>query len=367
MKTIGIITANYKRAQFSELTQNRPLASLPFGGRYRLIDFVLSNMVNSEITKVGIINPYNSGSLIDHIGSGKQWDLDRKHDGLFMVPGAVFGMHEEGSKFLLKDIIDNYALVERTNHCDYVLISSGTDVYNFDYNELINAHEESGKDITLMYKHVNNAEEHWGYAVDLDDEGKVTALNADAAGEADFLIDCFVINKETLDNVVNWFAALEYMDMLEIISTYLDRFNVGAYEFTGYIGSINSMKDYLQASKDLFDYDIRNEIFNPDRIIYTKAQDDAPVLYTPDANVKNSIIATGCRIEGTVEDSTIFRSTEIKKGAVVKNSVVMLYSEIGEGAVLENVICDKFVKVSSGAKIIGSPDRPIVITKGTHL
>lgn len=367
MKTIGIITANYRRAQFAELTQNRALASLPFGGRYRLIDFVLSNMVNSGISKVGIINPYNSGSLIDHIGSGKSWGLDRKHDGLYMVPGAVYGMHEEGSKFLLKDFIDNYALVERTDHCDYILISCGTDVYNCDYNELIKAHSESGNDITVMYKHVTNAEEHWGYAIDTDDNGTVTALKSDAKGEADFIIDCFIINREAFDKFVKWFAPLEYTDMLEILSNNLDTFKVGSFEFTGYIGSINSMKDYLQASKDLFDYDIRNEIFNPDRIIYTKVQDDAPVLYTPDAKVTSSIIATGCRIEGTVEESTVFRRSVINKNSVIKNSVVMLYSEIGEGALLENVICDKFVKVSPGVKLIGSPEKPIVIPKGTHI
>ena len=367
MKTIGLILANYNRDQFAELTKNRTLASLPFGGRYRLIDFVLSNMVNSGITKVGIISPYNSGSLIDHIGVGKQWNLDRKHDGLFIMPGSVFGMQTEGSKFLFKDIIDNKAFVERSRNAEYVIIAGSTDVYNFDFNKLIEKHCESGNKITVMYKHVCDAEEHWGYALDIDKNDRVCALNEEASGEADFFMDCLIINRDFLLNLMKWYAPLEYMDIMDVIRLNMDNISVGAYEFTGYLGSINSMKDYLKASRDMFDYDIRKELFQGDNTIYTKVQDDAPVLYSPEAKVTSSIIATGCRVAGNVEGSIVFRSTKIGHDAVIKNSVVMMYSEIGEGAVLENVICDKFVKVSPGVKLIGSPEKPIVLTKGTHI
>ena len=365
MKTVGLITANYSNEAFTQLTHFRTLASLPFGGRYRLIDFALSNMVNSGINKVGIISPYNSGSLIDHIGAGKPWSLNKKHEGLFMMPGAVYGLHGTGGKFLFKDIIVNRAFFERSSNADYVIISSSTDVYNYDYSDLIAFHIASSNDATVMYKHVENAEEHWGYSISRNDEGLVESFDIGKNGSADFFMDCMIVNIEYMLKLIDSYSALEYMDIMEIFN--IDNNRIGTFRFDGYLGSINSIKDYLKVSKDLFDYDIRNEVFNKDRTIYTKVQDDAPVQYMKGSYVKNSIIATGCKIEGTVEESIVFRSINIKKDAKVTNSVLMLYSEIGEGAVLENVICDKYVKVSPGAKIIGTPDNPIVLSKGSTI
>lgn len=366
MKTIGLISANYVSEQFGELSKERSLASLPIGGRYRLIDFVLSNMANAGLTKVEIIAPYNSGSLIDHVGVGKQWSLDRKHDGLFMMPGSIYGMHGASGKFLFEDIVNNKAFFERSPNADYVLIASSSDVYNFDYNELINAHKSTGDDITVMYKHVNDAENHWGYALDINPEGKVEDFVNGAEGDADFLVDCLIINKNCLEKLINTCEPIKYLDLIEIFKK-IEDLTIGTYEFKGYLGCVNSIKDYLQVCRDLFDYDIRNELFNEDRTIFTKVQDDAPVLYKPGSAVKNAIIATGCTIEGQVEESTIFRSSHIHKNAVVKNSVVMLYGDIGEGAILENVICDKFVKVAPGTKLIGTPERPIVLPKYTQI
>lgn len=365
MRTIGLITANYSNDNFGSMTKNRPLASLPFGGRYRLIDFVLSNMVNSGITKVGVITPYNSGSVIDHIGSGKPWSLDRKKDGLFVMPGSVYGIHSAESRFLFRDILDNRAFFERSD-ADYVVLATGSDVYNMDYSEIVKSHEESGMQITVLYKKLPIGSDRKGYYLDLNSDGSVISIEHSAPTvSANYFMDCLVIDKDFLMDFIRWFEQLEYKDLIEIIHDNIDKFKVGSYEFKGYLGKVNDIGDYLKVSKDIADFDIRNELFHGDRTIITKVQDDAPVLYKGNGTARNSIIGAGCTIAGNVENSTVFRSTKIGQDAIVKNCVVMMYCEIGDGAVLENVICDKLVKISAGSKIIGTADKPVVLPKGT--
>ena len=366
MKTIGLISANYKGEGFGDLTENRTLASLPYGGRYRLIDFALSNMVNSGITTVGIISPYNSGSLIDHIGIGNPWSLGRKRGGLFLMPGSLYGVQSGGSRFLIRDMLKNIKFFERDD-ADFVIISSSSDVYNIDFMPLIQHHSESGRDITMVYKKMPRGEDlaGKGYCLDIDDDGKVTALKDGSSGWSCYFMDCCIVNREFMLHFLDWFAALEYMDMFDVLRDNLDRINVGSFEFRGYFGKISSTADLLEVNKGMTDYGIRNEVFcNPVRPIFTKTQDEAPVLYTPDSDVRNSTISAGCRIEGKVEDSTIFRSVNIGKGSIVRNSVIMMHCEIGEDVVLDNVICDKYVTINDGVKLYGSGSEPIIIGKG---
>ena len=367
MKTIGLISGNYVSEKFGALNEHRTLASLPFGGRYRLVDFVLSNMVNSGISKVGIVTPFNSGSLSDHVGIGKSWSFAQKSDGLYLMPGSIFGIHNVGSRFLFRDIIQNRVFLDRSNDADYVIISGCTDVYNMDYTPFIEAHEKSGNQISLLYKKVENNPGYKGYYIELDNDNNVTKINRDYNATENMFCDCFIINKKFLLDFITWYEAFEHLDILEIIRNNMEQLKIGAYEFKGYFGKINTINDYMKVSKDMFDYDIRNEVFHHDRIIYTKVQDEAPALFLEGSDAKNSIIATGCRIEGKVNDSIIFRSTSIAKNASVNNSVIMMHCEIGEGAVLENVIADKFVKISAGTKISGTPEAPIVLPKGTEM
>lgn len=363
MKTIGLISANYQGTGFGELTEERTLASVPYGGRYRLIDFALSNLANSGITTVGIIAPYTSGSLIDHIGIGNPWSLGRKNGGMFLMPGSVYGVQAKGSRFLIRDLIKNAKFFERDD-ADYVIISSSTDVYNMDYKPLIKYHHESGKAMTVVYKKIPRGEEYEGFFVDLGENGKVEAFKTESKGWSNYFMDCFIVDREFMLEFIKWFGALEYMDMFDVIKDHLDVFEVGSFEFRGYFGKIRNTSDLLKVNQDMTDYVMRNEVFcNPERTIYTKTQDEAPVFYMPDSSVSNSTISAGCTIEGTVENSTIFRSVNIGKGAVVRNCVIMMHCDIGEGAVLDNVICDKYVRINPGVKIYGSGGEPIVIGK----
>ncbi len=369
MKTIGLISANYQGHGFGQLTENRTLASLPYGGRYRLIDFVLSNMANSGITTVGIIAPYNSGSLIDHIGIGNPWSLGRKKGGLFLMPGSLYGVQASGSRFLIRDMLKNVKFFERDD-ADYVILTSSTDVYNMDYKTLIEHHDKSDNSITMVYKKMPRGEDLFkhGYFMDIDENGNVTALKPESYGWSNYFMDCCIVDREFILEFLNWFEALEYMDMFDVVRDNLDTLRVGAFEFRGYFGKVTNTSDFLTVNQGMTDYGIRNEVFcNPDRPIFTKSQDEAPVFYTPDSDVRNSTISAGCRIEGKVENSTIFRSVNIGKGAVVRNSVIMMHCNIGEGAVLDNVICDKYVTINDGVKIYGSGGDPIIVGKDTTI
>ncbi|MDD6310649.1 MAG: glucose-1-phosphate adenylyltransferase subunit GlgD [Firmicutes bacterium] len=365
MKTIGLISANYISGEFGEITDRRTLASIPYGGRYRLIDFALSNMANAGISTVGVISPYNSGSLIDHIGKGKPWGFGSKVGGIFILPGSVYGVSISGNRFLLRDFIANRQYFERDD-ADYILISGSSDVYNMDYRPLIEHHHEIGSPITVVYRKMEESTGYRGFFVDTNETGFVTKMVTKSTGPCKYFMDCFVIDRKYLLDFIEWFAPLEYMDIMDIVSENLNSIEVNTFEFDGYLGKVSNINDYMRVSKDFLNKEVRKEIFNEDRNIYTKVQDEAPVHFTNTANVKNSIVSAGCIIEGQVENSIIFRSTHIGKGAEIKDSIIMQHGEIGEDVELANVICDKYVEITEGTKISGDRD-PIIIGRDKKL
>jgi glucose-1-phosphate adenylyltransferase len=363
-----LISANYQGSRFGELTENRTLASLPYGGRYRLIDFALSNMTNSGITTVGVIAPYNAGSLIDHISAGSPWSLNRKSGGLFLMTGSVYGVRTSGNRFLLRDLYENKSFFERDD-ADYVILTSSSDVYNIDFQPLIKYHSESGKPLTMVYKKIHKGEDRTGFFLTLDDDGKVTDITTNGTGWSNYFMDCFIVDRKFMIDFLSWFKTLEHLDVFDIARNNLELLNIGSYEFKGYLGKINTSKDFLKVNQDMCDYDIRNEVFcDPERTIRTKVQDEAPAYFLPGSEVRNSIVSAGCRIEGRVENSIIFRTVNIGKGAVVRNSIIMMHGDIGENAVIDNVVCDKYVTISDGVKIYGGDeDSPIIIGKNSTL
>lgn len=362
MKTIGLISANYISGDFGELAQKRTLASMPFGGRYRLIDFALSNMYNAGITTVGVISPFNSGSLIDHIGEGEPWSLDKKNGGLFIMPGSVFGVTISGNRFLMRDIIANRNFLEK-DKADFVIITGSSDVYNMAYNDLIKAHKNSGHSMTIVTHPVENAEDYRGFFVTKDESGRVSELMTKSRGDAEYFMDCLIVDRKFLIDFIDWFETLEYMDLMDIISMYIDRFSIGTYTFDGYYGKVSNLKDYMRVNKDMLNRNIVKELFQGDRSVYTKIQDVPPAVFNKSSNVKNSLIGAGSEISGTVENSIIFRSCKIEKGAVVKDSIIMQHGHISKDAVIEGVIMDKYVTVSEGVVIKGGEDKPLPIGK----
>lgn len=331
-KTIGLITANYLSAGFTDVMESRPLAAMPFGGRYRLIDFPLSNMANSGISSVGLIVPFNNRSLIDHVGTGKAWGFGRKTHSMFILPGSVYGRRTSDCKFLLRDIIENRRYFNYDNP-DYILMCSSNRVFSMDFQALINFHEQTGCQVTKVY---NGSE----------------------------FLDCFILNREFLNDIATWFSNLDYMDIIRIIEEHMPDCPVARYEFIGYEHNIDCMSDYYEASMDLLKETVQQMLFSSAGTIYTNIQDRCPTFYAPTAVVKNSIIAAGSTIEGTVENSIIFRSSHISKGATVKNCVLLQHAEIDSGAEIKYFICDKRVHVTGDVKISGSKNTPYYVKKG---
>ena len=231
-KVIGLVTCNYSAKESGPLSASRPVASMPFLGRYRLVDFALSNLVNSGIRTVGMVMPYNYRSLIDHVGSGKDWDLDRKNGGLFVLPGSAFGTSRTGARFLLRDLVHNKVFFTRSTD-DAVILTSANFVYNIDLDEVYAAHKESGADVTVVTRPSCGT---FDDAVRFDVEnGRVKGVhNGVKFGECMFL-DCFVISRKLLLDMFEWYAPTDYLDIFEAMAGDFGRINVQTFEFTGYV------------------------------------------------------------------------------------------------------------------------------------
>ena len=359
-RTIGLLTANYTVAGFGDLTAKRPPATVPFDGRFRLMDYALSNMVNARIDNVGLITPYYYRSILDHVGAGKDWGLDKKIGGLFILPGTVFGAKEDDSaRFLFRDICLNERYLQKGD-ADYVLISACSMVFNVDYQAMIAQHELSGRDITFLYK--KGAVDHKGQFLTINANGGVSAIETADKGENLFL-DAFIINKTYLMRLIRDYRHQGYLDMVTILKDNLPDISAGSFAFDGYVGFTDGLDDYMKTSRQMLDPAVRRQVYLADRPVITSAHDTTPSLYQPGSSVRCSALASGGVVEGTVENSILFRNVQVKKGAVVRNAVIMDSCVIGENARVENVVCDKNVVITAGVCVAGTEDHPCLIAK----
>ncbi len=363
---IGLLSTNYTGEHYGKLIEDRPVASIPFGGRYRLIDFPLSSMVNSGIDTVGVITPSNYRSLADHLNMGREWGLNKKQGGMFMLPGAVHGLKDLHARFSLRDVILNRQFFLRADE-DTVLICAANRIYNIDFRPAIAQHEKSGAAVTLIYKKVSDGANATGLFLKLGSGGQLQGISETASGEANCFLDCMLIRRALVLDFIECYQNLGYIDIMDIVAANLSQIQVDSWLYTGYEHAVDHARDYMRVSQDLLRPEVQAELFQEDRPILTKTQDSPPAKYLPGANVKNSIIAASCIISGTVENSILFRNVEIGEGAVVRNSVLMQHCVISPGAVVENVICDKYVTISPDVKLSGSEANPFLIGKSQTL
>jgi glucose-1-phosphate adenylyltransferase len=329
---LGIIDATAYKPEIEDLTLHRSLAAVPFASRYRLIDFVLSNMVNSDIESVAIFPKYQYRSLMDHLGSGKQWDLNRKKDGLFFFPSPH--LHNEYDEFgSFRQFSDHIDFFLRSTQ-EYAVITNSYTVCNIDYRQVLNRHLENGCDITEVSK-----------------DGKSLQM--------------YVMSTKLLVDLIHDKEQTGTKTLADVIVENRNNFTICDYEFTGYAAVIDSLSSYYEHSMDMLNPQIWHEIFLKNRPILTKAKDEPPTQYGKDAVVKNSLIANGCKIDGYVENSIIFRGVHIGKDTVIKNSVIMQKSQIGDHCILDHVIADKDVKVLTSSQINGTALLPFVLRKRT--
>jgi len=331
-KLLGIIDATAHKPEIEDLTNHRSLAAVPFASRYRLIDFVLSNMVNSEIESVAIFPKYSYRSLMDHLGSGKQWDLNRKKDGLFFFPSPH--LHNEYDEFgSFRQFSDHIDFFLRSTQ-EYAVITNSYTVCNIDFQQVLKRHLNNGCDITEVRK-----------------DGKPLQM--------------YIMSTRLLIDLIHDKEKTGCKTLAEVIEENHHHWTICDYEFQGYAAVIDSMENYYKHSMDMLNPTIWNEIFTKNRPILTKAKDEPPTKYGKDAMVKNSLIANGCRIEGHVENSIIFRGVHIGKDTVVKNSVIMQKTQIGNHCFLENIITDKDVKILDYSNITGTTNAPTILRKRT--
>lgn len=359
-KVIGLITCNYSAKTPNFMGTERPLASLPYSGRYRLVDFALSNMVNAGIRSVGMVMPYNYRSLIDHVGSGKDWNLDRKNGGLFILPGSAFGTSRTGSRFLLRDLAHNRAYFERTQ-AQYVIGSTANFVYNIDLNEVIAAHEESGAAITVLTHTAPEANDDV-ISLELDGTRVVGIRPGVKAGDTAFL-DLFVIGRDLLLDMLDWYAATDYLDLFEAMGEDYRRVRVETYDFPGYVAPIFTKDTYYRSNMDLLNPDTMAEVVPTGRFIKTKGHDTPPVKNEQGSYTANSLISAGCRIYGEVVDSVLGRNVIVEPDAVVRNSIIVQDCVIKSGARVEYAIVDRDNVIPAGTELRGTAEDVLVREK----
>jgi glucose-1-phosphate adenylyltransferase len=360
---MGILMLNENDELIKRLTRNRPLASVPFGGRYRIIDFVLSNMVNAGVSNIGIFTDGKTRSLMDHLGSGKPWDLARKLNGLFIFNFGYSNIYMNEIETLKNNIEYFYKSKE-----EYAIVSSSNMVCNIDYKAAAEYHEASGSDITVLYKKITDGRVNFidCSVLNIDKNNNVLSVgkNIGTEDENNICMEMFLMKKKTLINLIlECIKTGYYSSIKEAIYKKLDTLYVNAYEFTGYLSCISCINSYYKANMDLLDLKLNKELFFSKGLIYTKSQDEAPTHYSDSSNVSNSLIANGCIVEGNVENSIIFRRVKIHKDAEIKNCIIMQNCEIKAGAKLTNIIIDKHIVIEEGKELKGDIDFPLVVEK----
>ncbi|HIR08153.1 MAG TPA: glucose-1-phosphate adenylyltransferase subunit GlgD [Candidatus Pullichristensenella stercoripullorum] len=377
MKNVmGIIYTNKDDLSLRELTNQRSVAALPLAGRYRVVDFVLSSMVNSGVRNVGVIMQRNYRSLMDHLGSGKEWDLHTRNNGLFLLPPFV--TQETGGEYLgvLDALRANFDYLRRSTQKLAILTNSNM-VFNMNFEPMIRQHEETDADITLLYTKVrrdmelSSAGKHTHAFLNVEKDGRISDMevNPNAANYDTMYMNVLLIKRTLLMHLVDGAAAHGEHDInRELIQPAIKSgsLKVYGYEFKGYYRRIETIKSYFRCNMDLLDYNVRQELFKKSPV-YTKTRDDVPAVYREGNNVKNSLVADGCVIEGSVENCVLFRGVHIGRNASVKNAIIMQDSEIEDSVELENVILDKNVTVRTHGRLIGQVQYPIVIGKNVTL
>lgn len=370
--TLGLIFSENTEVSLGELMRVRSLAAVPVGGRYRIIDFMLSNMINSGIANVGITSGFKNRSLVDHVGSGRAWDMARKDSGLFILPPPET-MDMGGRIMGGIDYLSGAMSFLNRSRQEYIMIADCNTVCNIDFEKVMEFHFEKDADITVVYTEAPNLtakelEKHIFF--DVEEDGRVADIQIypkRQKSDCSYMHMFFMKKSLFVEMIEDCMAHDEHTISKNILLANVNRRRIFAYKFDGYKKKIDNIKSFYQFNLDLLDPMIRRELFGSreGNNIYTKVKDSVPTKYGKDSEVKNSFIADGCEIEGTVENCIVFRGVKIGKGTVVKNSVIMQKSQIMDNCDVENVIFDKEVILKSGKSLVGESTYPLVIGKRT--
>ncbi len=370
--TMGLILTGWKKPGLKDLSYNRSVSAIPFGGKYRAIDFILSNMVNSGIKNVGVLTQYSFRSLMDHLGSGKEWDLDRRYDGLFIFPPTMTDEESGWYRGSADAMYHNLTFLRRSNE-EYVVIAQGNGIFRMQMGDMLQYHIDKDADITLAYRKMYDysPEELSSLGIiRIDGDNRIIDLQEKPLNPQSDLasIGVYLLRRKLLISLIEECIAHGNYDFVrDIMIRKLDELKIYGYEFTGYWRNIYSVRNYYRCSMEVLDPAVREELFVRNGEIYTKVKDEAPAKYNEEAEVTNSIVADGCFIEGTVENSVLFRGVTVSRGAVVRNSIIMQGSVIEPDAIVEYAILDKNVVLTRGKYLKGDADYPVVVSKNSKV
>ena len=367
MKAMGIIFAN--DGTIGALTEKRTMASLPFGGRYRQVDFALSNLSAAGVRHVGIITRHSYQSLMNHIGSGEEWGMELEEGGLeFLTPYAMSRTDNYRGK--LESLYSAMAFLEYGDEDEHVFMIDSAILSNIDLNDVLANHIASGADVTVVTKDgIANGTKQLDLALKLDESGKILDMAVDYVAPADYVasMDIFVLSKKWLAKQVKEHIAhnLYHMDRDLVLGQWQKGdITVNVYQFKGTALYNESVKEYFRNSLALIDKTVRYDLFHYNHPVYTKVRDRVPSFYGENCEVERCIVADGCMLGGEAADSVLFRNVTIYPGAEVENCVIMNDAVIGKDAELKYVILDKDVTVRPGAKLCGTPNNPVIIRRG---
>ena len=365
MNVLGIIFAN--DANLDELTSKRTMASIPFAGRYRQVDFALSNLTCAGVRHIGLVSRSNYQALMNHIGSGEEWGLELEQGGLeFLTPYAMSTTDSYRGK--LESLYSAMEFLTFSKDDDYVIMTDTAILSNIE--KVLDSHIASGRDITIVTKAgVADGNRQLDLALKLDGNGEVADIAVDYAAPADYLssMDIFVMGKDWLVHQIKEHIARNryHMDRDVVLGLWqAGQLSINVYPFEGVALYNESVDDYFRNSLTLVDPKVRHELFHGAHPIFTKVRDRVPSYYGDECSICNCIVADGCMLEGTAKNSILFRQVTIAPGAEVDNCIIMNESVVGENSQLQYVILDKDVVVRPNAKLIGAPNAPIIIKRG---
>ena len=365
-RCIGIINGGDNENNFGGLCRHRPVYMLPFGGRYRLVDFTISNMVNNGIKSVAIYTGKKMRSTMDHIGNGNPWDLNRRFNGLFMFPPIL----ENDYGLYTGDIHQFHSTETFFKHAKekYIFICNPDILAKVDLSDAFKTFMDTDADFTLIYKKQTDPDGDFirKDKMIIDEEGNLKSMGLNLGTESEFnlFLEMGFVKKDIFLKLVR--QSIERGDtnyLRDAMLQNVGEYKMNTYEFKGHVENISNLKNYYDANLNLLKDEIANELFHENGLVYTKSKDEPSTWYGKSSRVQNSIIANGCIIDGNVENSIIFRGVKIGKDAIIKNSIVMQKGIIENDSIIVNSILDKYTTVEAHARIAGSSTMPYVVEK----
>lgn len=368
-QAFGLIFTGEANPYMRDLTLSRAVAAVPFGGRYRCIDFVLSNLVNTGIRNVGLIVQKNYHSLMDHLGTGKEWDLNRKRDGLFILP--PFSTKDNTGVYRGDtDAFHSIMQYVRRSQQRYLILCGSHTVFNTTFDAILKQHIETGADVTIMYNEDPRffpEEQNRDLRLILGEDGKTIESfewNPRNPGSNCRSCEITVIDKDLFEDLVEESYSRGSVDFVrDVMLPRVKDLKFMGWRYDGYVARVDSVNTYFMHNMELLDAIPAKDLYNMDHPIYTKVKDEISSKYGDSASVHNAVMADGCIIDGTVEDSILFRGVTVERGAIVKNSILMQGVTVRSGAVLDHVILDKNVTVNAGRQLTGYEGIPLVFRK----